>query len=109
MPVGVKVSFDYSIDGTRSEHIPYAAWGYHTAEGLIKSVNSTSTALDAPVRTGVTGSGGDYDTIDQHEEYTIADCTGATRLAWDIYSSGRKTGNSNGWLYIDNIRVSIAR
>ena len=109
VPVGVTVSFDYSIDGTRSEHIPYAAWGYHTAEGLIKSVNSTSTALDAPVRTGVTGSGGDYDTIDQHEEYTIADCTGATRLAWDIYSSGRKTGNSNGWLYIDNIRVSIAR
>lgn len=107
-PVRVKVSFNYSMHTSWDKHTPLAAWGCHTTQGLINSENSSSTALSDPVKSGITGSGGNYDAIGQYEEYTIENCTADTRLAWDIYSTGRKTGNSNGWLYIDNIRVSIA-
>lgn len=36
--------------------------------------------------------------------------TNAHRLAWDIYSTGTgfsTIGNSNGYCYLDNIKVSI--
>ena len=105
----VKVSFNYSINISWSAHTPLAAWGYHTTEGLINSIEGGSTALSSPVTSGITGSGGSYSSITESATYYIDNCTAQHRLAWDIYSSGRKTGNSNGWLYLDNIKVQIAQ
>lgn len=104
----VKVSFNYSIDISRY-HTPLASWGYHTTEGLISGISGGSTALSPAVAADVTGTGGSYSSITESASYYIDDCTAAHRLAWDIYSSGRRTGNSNGWLYLDNIKVQIAQ
>lgn len=106
--VRVTVSFNYSINISWDAHKPLIAYGYHTTAGLINSVNSGSTALTNPVAKDITGTGGSYSSITESVTYTIEQCTSEHRLAWDIYSSGRKTGNSNGWLYLDNIKVSIA-
>ena len=48
--------------------------------------------------------------ISNTASYTIDQCTNAHRLAWDIYSTGTgfsTIGNSNGYCYLDNIKVSI--
>lgn len=105
--VRVRVTFDYSINISWDKHKPLVAYGYHTTQGLINSINSGSTALDNPVVRDLTGTGGSYSSINQHASYVIEQCTPNHRLAWDIYSANRKTGNSNGWLYLDNIRVTI--
>ena len=104
----VKVSFNYSIDISRY-HTPLASWGYHTTAGLISGTSGGSTALSPAVAADITGTGGSYSSITESASYYIDDCTAAHRLAWDIYSSGRRTGNSNGWLYLDNIKVQIVQ
>ena len=106
--VRVTVSFNYSINISWDKHKPLIAYGYHTTQGLINSVNNGSTALTDPVGKDITGSGGSYSSITESITYSIEQCTSKHRLAWDIYSSERKTGNSNGWMYLDNIKVSIA-
>lgn len=106
--VRVTVSFNYSINISWDKHKPLIAYGYHTTQGLINSVNNGATALTDPVDKDITGSGGSYSSITESITYSIEQCTSKHRLAWDIYSSERKTGNSNGWLYLDNIKVSIA-
>ncbi|WP_337647272.1 hypothetical protein, partial [Alistipes shahii] len=106
----VKVSFDYSISITWTKHTPQLAYGYHTIDGLINSTSNSSTALKNPVKDKVTGSGGSYSNISNNASYTIDQCTNAHRLAWDIYSTGTgfsTIGNSNGYCYLDNIKVSI--
>lgn len=105
--VRVTVSFNYSINISWDAHKPLIAYGYHTTQGLINSIKSNSTALTSPVGKDITGSGGSYSSITESVTYTIEQCTPQHRLAWDIYSSERKTGNSNGWLYLDNIKVFI--
>ena len=67
-------------------------------------------ALPISVKDKVTGSGGSYSNISNNASYTIDQCTNAHRLAWDIYSTGTgfsTIGNSNGYCYLDNIKVSI--
>lgn len=106
----VKVSFDYSISISWTKHTPQLAYGYHTTDGLINSTSSSSTALNNPVKDKVTGSGGSYSNISSHASYTIDQCSNLHRLAWDIYSTGTgfsTIGNSNGYCYLDNIKVSI--
>lgn len=106
----IKVSFDYSISITWTKHTPQLAYGYHTIDGLINSTSNSSTALKNPVKDKVTGSGGSYSNISNNASYTIDQCTNAHRLAWDIYSTGTgfsTIGNSNGYCYLDNIKVSI--
>lgn len=108
--VKVRVSFDYSIDITWNKHTPKLAYGFHTTQGPINSTSGASTALESPVADGVSGSGGSYSNISEHAAYTIDACTEAHRLSWDIYSTGTgisTIGNSNGYCYLDNIRVSI--
>ena len=109
--VKVKVSFDYSINITWTKHTPQLAYGYHTTNGLINSTSGSSTALNNPVKDKVTGSGGSYSNISSHASYTIEQCSNLHRLAWDIYSTGTgfsTIGNSNGYCYLDNIKVSIS-
>ena len=103
------MSFDYSISITWTKHTPQLAYGYHTIDGLINSTSNSSTALKNPVKDKVTGSGGSYSNISNNASYTIDQCTNAHRLAWDIYSTGTgfTLGNSNGYCYLDNIKVSI--
>lgn len=111
--IRVKVSFDYSMATSRSAHIPRAAWGYHTVEkqlieGASSSGETGNTTLSSPVERDIELTGGSYQSIGSHATYFIDACTDRHRLAWEVYSRGRQTGNSNGYLYLDNIRVSIA-
>ena len=50
-----------------------------------------------------------YSNVSESTSFTIKKCKNRQyRLAWDVYSKGNSVGNSDGWLYIDNIKVSIA-
>jgi hypothetical protein len=104
--VRVKVSFDYSMSTTRSQHVTLGAYGYHTTEGLISGTTGDSPSI-AYEESGITGTECSYDSINEQKSYYIDECTSAHRLVWEVYSSGRRTGNSNGHFYIDNVRVQI--
>ena len=114
--VNIAVSFNWAFANDDTKHTHYAAWGYHNTSGVIDgkktggAFNSTNgkTTLDNPAASGITIVGGGYDNISKSASYVINNCPNNTyRLAWDVYSHGTSTGNSDAWLYIDNIKVSI--
>lgn len=109
----VSVSFNYSLGRNNSiGHTPCFAYGSHTTQGVINSKGTTrgdaTPGLTDPVAKDLTGNlDGSYDNITEYASYEIPVCTSGHRLAWEIYTSGRQIGNSNSWLYIDNVKVSI--
>ena len=112
----VIVKFNYAITaGVR--HEIYASWGYHSNTGVINgtqfggafSTIDGSSTIQNPMNKDVKGSGGTYSNVSESTSFTIEKCKNRQyRLAWDVYSKGNSIGNSDGWLYIDNIKVSIA-
>ena len=115
--VNVMVSFNWAFANDDTKHTHYAAWGYHSTSGVIGGKKTGgafqspdgNTTLSNPITSGITIVGGSYDDISQYTSYIIKNCPNNTyRLAWDVYSHGRTVGNSDAWLYLDNIRVSIA-
>lgn len=105
----VSVSFNYSMGRNNStNHTPCFAYGVHTTQGNVNAASGNNSNLSNPVASGVEAPlEGTYDNIGEFIEYTTS-CTSEHRLAWEVYTSGRQTGNSNSWLYIDNVKVSIA-
>jgi hypothetical protein len=116
--IAVKVSFNYS--GGRqgsSKYSPWAKIGYHTTEGNIAGhtttfsdswkTNSVDTEVDiTPIE--VTNS---WSNITQEATFVFSDFTNAHRLAWIVTGTGRSNSitNGNSWIYLDNIKVQIAK
>lgn len=112
----VIVKFNYAITAGVKHEI-YASWGYHSNTGVINgtqfggafSTVDGSSTIQNPMDKDVKGSGGTYSNVSESTSFTIEKCKNRQyRLAWDVYSKGNSVGNSDGWLYIDNIKVSIA-
>lgn len=111
--VNVRVTFNYG--GGRSGNSgfnPLAACGYTTTQGVINSQQDRdqnwyiSGAQIIP-SLGVNDS---FTSLPYTMEYTIPSCSNQHRLSWEVNSTGEaSTTNANLWLYIDNIRVSIAQ
>lgn len=111
MTAPVKVSFNYSLGIENNAFVPRFAYGYHTVQNSINAGSGSSPALQGfgnNENLNITGSGGSYALIGDFVEYTIEECTKEHRLAWEAYGDGSTSAsNTNGWVYIDNIKVSI--
>ena len=117
--VDVTVSFNYSggRDGD-SGYSPRVVCGYTTVSGLIDGVTG-SFSSDEDNWKGIDGyklvpsisTSGSFSNISQSMSYSIADCTNAHRLSWQIRGTGEGAFISNGnqWMFIDNIKVQISK
>lgn len=120
--VSVSWTFDYSMDrqeGGVAISMPllgqYVYLGSTTTQGAIKSgTNFYTSGIGGqdgsfPVNFYLNEVGGSYTTISNTYNYVMANCGSTTRLTW-LTTNEHKAGATNGtfWLYIDNVRVSIA-
>lgn len=117
--VDVTVSFNYSggRDGD-SGYSPRVVCGYTTVSGPIDGVTG-SFSSDEDSWKGIDGyklvpsisTSGSFSNISQSMSYSITDCTNAHRLSWQIRGTGEGAFISNGnqWMFIDNIKVQIAK
>lgn len=112
--VNVKVQFDYGMDQEKY------AWGSTVVIGQTCYMGYTTEGF--PFASGdETGTfnesfyikednNASWTKIPYNKTYNISNCTSSTRLALRTYpENSRNTGNNTCWLYIDNIRVSIAQ
>lgn len=109
----VRVTFNYG--GGRSGNSsfnPLAACGYTTTQGVINSQqdrNQNWYISGAQIIPGL-GVNDSFTSLPYTMEYTIPSCSNQHRLSWEVNSTGEaSTTNANLWLYLDNIRVSIAQ
>lgn len=119
--VSLNISFNYSMDRDRNssyEFIPhYFAVGTHERSGAISTDNGKETtlgssafAIDRFLSDNFNGDRGSYLTL------VAPDCNPRSRFVWEVYvkqdidrPSGIVAGNyHNYWLYLDNVKVSIA-
>lgn len=110
----IRVSMEYTCanDPNRNPNvIPIAAYGYTTDTNVkINSGNkdggwviSGATPIeDIPLD-------GTYESNFRPLEYTIGNCGSTHRLSWEVGSTeNASNSNANSWLYVRNIKVSIA-
>ena len=121
--VSVSWTFDYSMDrqeGGVAISMPllgqYVYLGSTTTQGAIESgTNFYTSGIGGqdgsfPVNFYLNEVGGSYTTISNTFNYVMANCGSTTRLTW-LTTNEHKAGTTNGtyWLYIDNVKVSIAK
>ena len=121
--VSVSWTFDYSMDrqeGGVAISMPllgqYVYLGSTTTQGAIESgANFYTSGIGGqdgsfPVNFYLNEVGGSYTTISNTYNYVMANCGSTTRLTW-LTTNEHKAGTTNGtyWLYIDNVKVSIAK
>lgn len=109
----VKVNLEYTgAKGGASAVNPVAAYGYTTDQSA--TINSKDDKGTSWLSTGARQfpnlpTNGSYTSGFIPFEYTIADCTPQHRLTWEVNSVGTADNtNANSWLYIRNIKVSLA-
>lgn len=106
--IPIKVSFNYS--GSTNKGAPKFRYGVSNAQGAINGANSGIEAQAGDISANTTGS---YDNINQAITPFNATATNATRLAWVAYGSDKTSGFVTVYfwyyIYIDNIKVSIAK
>lgn len=126
--VKLTLSFNYSMDRARNDSKydfiqHYFAVGAHTTAGTINAVGDTNGGLGTAI--GDVAIDLDISTtemsteINLHKEYeTLTECTNQHRFVWDVYANsfipspsgwGAAGDYQNYWLYIDNVKVSIAQ
>lgn len=119
--VKLRIQFNYSLNrvGSRtSNHNHYLAVGTHTTAGLINASSGTGSWVSSPltgvtinanVASGLAGSGGSFDVINNSVDKTVDGCTQSTRIVWEVYVDAQSDdGYYNNWVYLDNIKVQIA-
>lgn len=109
----VRVTFNYGGGRSgNSKFSPLAACGYTTTQGVINSQedrNQNWYISGARVIPDL-GVNDSFTSLPYTMEYTIPSCSNQHRLSWEVNSTGEaSTTNANLWLYLDNIRVSIAQ
>ena len=110
MTVNVKVTYDYDGGTTRTDKdtAPTYAYGYTTQSGGFGGNSDIEHQIESGIVLSKTNG---YESIGQSKTFTIQGCSSAHRLSWKV------SNNRSGWtfyfgdyyLYIDNIRVSIAQ
>jgi hypothetical protein len=121
--VSVSWTFDYSMDrqeGGLAISMPllgqYVYLGSTTTQGAIESgPNFYTSKIDGqdgsfPTNFYLNETGGSYTTMSYTHTYVLSGCGSTTRLTW-LTTNEHKAGTTNGtfWLYIDNVKVSIAK
>ncbi len=107
--VDVTVTYDYTGGTTQSgkRASPLYTYGYTTRSGAFKGNEDIESQIEGGISLSKTG---DYGSIDQTKTYTIPDCTSSHRLSWQVSNDGKRGDAFFGdyFLYLDNIRVTIA-
>lgn len=121
--VSVSWTFDYSMDrkeGGLALSMPllgqYVYLGSTTTQGKISSGPNFYTDKiggqngSFPTNFYLNETGGSYTTMSHTHTYVLSGCGPTTRLTW-LTTNEHKAGTTNGtfWLYIDNVKVSIAK
>lgn len=121
--VSVSWIFDYSMDrqeGGLAISMPllgqYVYLGSTTTQGAIESGPNFYTSKiggqdgSFPTNFYLNETGGSYTTMSYTHTYVLSGCGPTTRLTW-LTTNEHKAGTTNGtfWLYIDNVKVSIAK
>ena len=121
--VSVSWTFDYSMDrqeGGLAISMPllgqYVYLGSTTTQGTISSGPNFYTSKiggqdgSFPTNFYLNETGGSYTTMSYTHTYVLSGCGPTTRLTW-LTTNEHKAGTTNGtfWLYIDNVKVSIAK
>ena len=109
----VRVTFNYGGGRSGNSNFnPLAACGYTTTQGVINSRQDRDQnwyISGAQIIPGL-GVNDSFTSLPYTMEYTIPSCSNQHRLSWEVNSTGEaSTTNANLWLYLDNIRVSIAQ
>lgn len=109
----VKVTLEYTgAKGGANAVNPVAAYGYTTDQS--EKINTRDDTGTGWLSTGARQfpnlpTNGSFTSGFVPFEYTIADCTPQHRLTWEVNSTGNANNtNANSWLYIRNIKVSLA-
>ena len=130
--VKLQIWFDmgaYANSGYSSANDIFCVSGVHTKSGAINGV--TTTAVFSNVADDNSRVSGQFSTIGLKTDYlgnkftndsfnatfptftyTITDCTSATRFCWIpccVQSTWRSSNNAHYYIYLDNIKVKIAK
>lgn len=117
-PVKVKVSYTYCGDyfiGVGSGGNIRVSAGYTTQSGAINSTEGISNIIipETSINKDFNDGNAHYDMAGKHASpnFVIPSCTASTRLSWRVTTDrkGAMGGNGCYWIYIDNIKVSIAQ
>ncbi|MDE5852279.1 MAG: hypothetical protein K2H25_05800, partial [Alistipes sp.] len=123
--VGLKLSFDYSMNRASSkdsENQHYLAVGYHTTEGPIDAESGVGSwtkdpllghKITANIQSDIYTNRfeGDWSVVNIPYTTTNIEIRGrrSTRFVWEVYIKKKSPdGYYNNWVYLDNIKVSIA-
>ncbi len=114
--VKVNVAFNYTGNSTNSNSTPVLNYGSTTDQSALAGYyqGGSGAIKGGSTIENVAGSkncskSGSIDNITETAEFSITACTNRHRLSWDCYVSTSRNNTSNQWVFIDNIRVSIAR
>lgn len=115
--VNVKVSFSYG-GGRSGGSWAYAVGrvGYTTTQGILGGYatqfnnNAAFSGIDGAVEIPNIPTSGSASTLTLSMTYNIEACTSMHRLSWHVGSLGTTfIGNGYQWVYVDNVRVQIAK
>ena len=115
--VNVKVTYDYGTDQQAGGIGPENA-GQTIYEGRTTDTSALASGNDSGtfesnfyVDDGTNDGNGDYSNLPhKNRSFTFGGCTNGTRISWRTMTENFAGLNNNTcWLYIDNVRVSIAQ
>lgn len=117
MTVKVSVSFVYNgKTSTSSNNLPVMHYGSTTNQNALSgyyqggsSTISGGNKIEYEAGTVTAPTNGSFDNIGNSINFMIDGCTNQRRLSWDCYITKDKSGTTQQWIFIDNVKVSIAQ
>lgn len=111
--VRVKVVYDYGMDqdygGIASITVGQTCYEGRTTDSSALSSGSETGTFDTNFYIEEDNNAS-WSSIPYTRSYSFDGCTSATRLSWRTFPENKAGANNNTcWLYLDNIRVSIAQ
>lgn len=110
--VNVAVSFRYGSSKESCNFTLDMNYGYTTQQGPIKAYqklmgSESGTAAQNAESVSLDEQGSFTNLPHEIQGFLIPGCTSAHRMTWELKISGGQGTSKNGWLYIDDVRMTI--
>lgn len=110
--VDVAVSFRYGSSKESCNFTLDMNYGYTTQQGPIRAYqkiigSESGTAAQNAESVSLDEKGSFIDLPHEIQGFRIPGCTSAHRMTWELKISGNQGTSKNGWLYIDDVRMTI--